>query len=187
MFNKIYSILFSNSEFLAYTQAQVDFSVMRNFISDLTTYHMILNISSLKTIIDQSLGVEEEEKIGHFKKFNEALKVRLQNLMSKKKKEVTSLQEMIEELSFLNNQSTQFVVAETFKGFQIIVDAFNSTANEVFVRDREALLKESRELYNQICDQCLKNFVKRPMKRIVAKPKEETEQKKSWLSRMFSS
>jgi hypothetical protein len=184
---KIYSILFSNSEFLAYTQAKIDFSVMRNYISDLTTYHLILNISSLKTIIDQSLGVAEEEKASQFKKFNEALKVRLQGLMSKKKKEVTSLQEMIEELSFLSNQSTQFVIAETFKGFQAIVDAFNSTANEVFVRDREALIKESRELYTQICDQCLKNFVKRPMKRITAKPKEESKQKKSWLSRMFSS
>lgn len=184
---KIYSILFSNSEFLAYTQAKIDFSVMRNYISDLTTYHLILNISSLKTIIDQSLGVEEEEKASHFKKFNEALKVRLQGLMSKKKKEATSIQEMIEELSFLQNQSTQFVIAETFKGFQAIVDAFSSTANEVFVRDREALLKESRELYTQICDQCMKNFVKRPMKRITAKSKAESTQKKSWLSRMFTS
>jgi hypothetical protein len=184
---KIYSILFSNSEFLAYTQSEVDFSIMRKYISDLTTYHMILNISSLKTVIDQSLHVADEEKASHFKQFNDALKVRLQGLMGKKQKEVTSLQEMIKELSFLQNEATQFVIAETFKGFQIIVDAFNSTANEVFVRDREALLKESKELYTQICDQCMRNFVKRPMPRATKKKSDEpTQEKKSWLGKLFS-
>jgi len=184
---KIYSILFSNSEFLAYAQAEVDFSIMRKYISDLTTYHMILNISSLKTVIDQSLRVTDEEKASHFKQFNEALKARLQGMMGKKKKEVTTFKEMIEELSFLDNEATQYVIAETFKGFQIIVDAFNATANEVFVRDREALLKESKELYTQICDQCMRNFVKRPMPRVIKKKKEaDTNEKKSWLGKLFS-
>lgn len=184
---KIYSIVFSNSEFLAYTQTEVDFSITRKYISDLTTYHLILNIASLKTVVDKSMRVSDDEKASHFKRFNEALKLKLQGLMSTKKKQVTSLKEMIEELRFLDNEATQFVIAETFKGFQAIVDAFNSTANEVFVRDREALLKESKELYTQICDQCMKNFVKRPMKIVIQKaPEAEPEKKKSWLGKLFS-
>jgi len=183
---KIYSILFSNSEFLAYTRELVDFSTMRNYISDLCTYHLILNIAQLKAVIDLSLNVPDEEKMNHFKLFNEALKLKLHNLISGKVEE-KSLRDIIEDLDFLDNSSLQFVIAETFEGFQTLADAFNATQSDYFVNDREALMKESRDLYSQICNKCLKNFTVRPVKREVMQAREETNGKRSWLTRLFSS
>ena len=160
---------------------------MRELISDLTTSHLIQNIAQLKIVVDRSLDASEAKKSVQFKQFNEALKIKLQGLMSTGKQEEKSLRDMIHELVFLQNESAQFVIAETFKGFQAIVDAFNSTANDYFVRDRETLLKESRALYDQICTKCLKGFVNQPIDHLVKRPPEATERKRSWFNRLFSS
>ena len=184
---RIYSILFSNSEFLKYSKEAVDFSIMRRYISNLTTYHLILSVSELKLIVDRSLKAPSDNRPDHFKQFGEVLKLKLQGLISSRKDEEKSFQEMIQELSFLQDDATQFVIAETFKGFQAIADAFNDTIKDYFVRDREALLQESRELYSQICAQCLKNVVVRPARRELRKTAVEAGKKgKSWLSRLFS-
>lgn len=158
---RIYSILFSNSEFLTYTDDAVDFSTMRELISNLSTYHLILNISELKEIVDRSLRAAGEDRSNQFKRFQEALKRKLRGLIGKSS-EKKSLVEIIRDLEFLDSPSIQFVIADTFKGFQAIADAFTATANDFFVKDREAMLKESQELYYEICDQCLKNFVRLP-------------------------
>ena len=184
---KIYSIIFSNSQFLAYSEQKLDLPVMRDLISDLTTSHLIQNIAQLKIVVDRSLDTNEAKKSVQFKQFNDALKIKLQGLMGTGKQEEKSLGEMIRELVFLQNESAQFVIAETFKGFQAIVDAFNSTANDYFVRDREALLKESRALYDQICSKCLKGFVNQPLEQLVKKTPETTGRRRSWLGRLFSS
>jgi hypothetical protein len=84
---RIYSILYSNNEFLDCTEQKVDFSTMRKYISDLCTYHLILNIAQLKEVIDRSLGIPDDEKSSQFKMFNEALKLRLQNLIVKSEEE----------------------------------------------------------------------------------------------------
>ncbi len=183
---KIYSIIYSNSAFLEHSDDDIDLSIMRSFISDLTTYHLIQNIAQLKYIIESS-PIQDEEKNSQFERFSDALKVRLHSLMDNVKQKERSLKSMIDELAFLNNKSSQFVVADTFKGFQYIVDAFNATSSDFFVNDKEAMLKESRALYNQICNQCLKGFGNRPSlkKRALdslSKPKE----KRSWLGRLFS-
>jgi hypothetical protein len=124
-----------------------------------------------------------------FKRFHEALKLRLHNLMGRAK-ETKTLQEMIQDLEFIDNESVQFVIADTFKGFQTIADAFKATANDYFVKDREELMKESRELYNQICDQCMKNFMqigkKPPGKKGKGASKDEAVDKNSWLTRLVS-
>lgn len=184
---RIYSILFSNSEFFIYADETVDFSTMRELISNLSTYHLILNISQLKEVVDRSLKTSEEEKSRQFKRFHEALKLKLQGLIGKNA-ERKSIVDMIRDLEFLENEAIQFVVADTFKGFQIIADAFTATANDYFVKDREALIKESRELYHEICDQCLKNFVQMPVKPVRKSSDAETgqaKQKKSLLGRLF--
>jgi len=184
---KIYSIIYSNESFLEYSEEDIDLSIMRSFISDLTSYHLIQNIAQLKYIIE-SAPIQEEEKSSQFDRFSDALKVRLSSLMDDVKQKERSLKSMIEELSFLNNKSSQFIVADTFKGFQYIVDAFNSTSSDFFVNDKEAMLKESRALYNQICNQCLKGFGSRPnIKKAALKSIEKTKEKRSWLGKFFSS
>jgi len=182
---RIYSILYSNTEFLEYTKEELDFSTMRKYISDLSTYHLILNIAQLKSVIDRSLIIPEEDKHSHFKMFNEALKKRLHNILGGSEEEKT-LTELISELGFLENKSLQFVIAETFEGFQAIADAFTSSATDYFVNDREALLRESRGLYKQICNQCLKNFVIRPIRHEPRQEKADVPRQKSWLTRLFS-
>jgi hypothetical protein len=94
-----------------------------------------------------------------------------------------SLAEMIEELGFIDDKQAQFLIAETFKGFQSLADAFEKTAQGYFVNDREALLKESRDLYNEVCNQCMKNFI-----HIKPKPAPVVPRKKrtSWFGRLFS-
>ncbi len=185
---RIYSILFSNTDFLKYADKgeEFDFTIMRKYISELSTYHLILNIAQLKEVIDQSLSISDEDKNNHFKMFNEALKRSLHNMVSKQHEEKT-LMGLIEDLGFLENKSLQFVIAETFRGFQQIADAFNESASDYFVNDRETLIRESRELYKQICNQCMKNFLIRPTRH---EPKPETaavdKQQKSWLTRLFS-
>ena len=158
---------------------------MRRYISDLSTYHLILNIAQLKAVIDRSLTIPEEDKHSHFKMFNEALKKRLHNMLGGGD-EGKTLTELISELGFLENKSLQFVIAGTFEGFQIIADAFTNSATDYFVNDRETLLRESRELYKQICNQCLKNFVIRPVRHEPRQDKSEEVQQKSWLTRLFS-
>ncbi|MCP3671457.1 MAG: hypothetical protein GY814_13710 [Gammaproteobacteria bacterium] len=182
---RIYSILYSNTEFLKYTDEKVDFSTMRNYISDLSTYHLILNVAQLKAVIDSSLSVPDADKHSHYTMFNEALKKRLHGMFAGDNDEQT-LSEIIGELGFLENKSLQFIIAETFAGFQTIADAFTSSTSDYFVNDREALIRESRELYKQICNQCLKNFVVRPVR--YEKKQEQTGevQHKSWLTRLFS-
>lgn len=182
---RIYSILYSNSEFLEYTEEKVDFTTMRKYISDLSTYHLILNIAQLKEVIDHSLTIPDDEKVTQFTMFNEALKLRLQNLMVKSEEE-KSLREMIDDLGFLGNQSLQFVIAETFEGFQKIADAFTNSATDYFVHDKEALLKESNDLYKQICNQCMKNFLVRPTRHEPSEKGKVEQPKKSWLSKLFS-
>ena len=183
---RIYSILFSNSEFLKHANETIDFSIMRKYISDLTTYHLILSVSELKLVVDRSLKAPSDDKPDHFKRFGEVLKIKLQGLIGSKKGEEKSFQDMIQELGFLENDATQFVIAETFKGFQAIADAFNDTIKDYFVRDRETLLKESRGLYSQICAQCLKNVIVRPTRREITKTAGGAKEGKSWLGRLFS-
>jgi len=186
---RIYSILFSNSEFLKHSKETIDFSIMRKYISDLTTYHLIQSVSELKLVIDSSLATSTPNKPDHFKQFGELLKIKLQSLMrTKKEEEEKTFHEMIKELDFLDNSASQFVIAETFKGFQAIADAFSSTVNDYFVRDRETLLKESRTLYTQICSQCLKNVIVRPTRPTITANENDSTKKenKSWLGRLFS-
>lgn len=182
---RIYSILYSNTEFLEYTDEKVDFSTMRKYISDLSTYHLILNIAQLKEVIDRTLTIPEEDKYTHFKMINDALKQRLHNLVSGKE-EVRTFTDLISELGFLENKSLQFVIAETFAGFQRIADAFTNSATDYFVSDRETMLRESKELYKQICNQCLKNFVVRPVHPESKRGTFGETKKKSWLTRLFS-
>ncbi len=186
---RIYSILFTNAEFLEYTDKKLDFSTMRRLISNLSTYHLILNVAELKGVVERGLSQSADERFIQFRRFHEALKLRLHNLMGRTK-ETKTLQEMIEDLEFINNESVQFVIADTFKGFQTIADAFKATANDFFVKDREKLMKESRDLYNQICDQCMKNFMqigKKPVARKAqAESRKDSVDKKSWLTRLAS-
>jgi len=186
---RIYSILFSNAEFLAYSNEIIDFSVMRDYISDLTTYHLIQSVSELKLVVDRTITAPSDDKPDYFKRFGEVLKIKLQGLIGTQKEGDMTFQQMIEELGFLQNDATQFVIADTFKGFQAIADAFNNTVNDYFVRDRETLLKESRGLYSQICAQCLKNVIVRPKKpRPLSKGGAAGGggKGKSWLGRLFS-
>jgi len=186
---RIYSILFSNAEFLAYSNETIDFSIMRDYISDLTTYHLIQSVSELKLVVDRTISAPSDDKPDYFKRFGEVLKIKLQGLIGSQKEEDMTFQQMIEELGFLQNDATQFVIADTFKGFQAIADAFNETVNDYFVRDREALLKESRGLYSQICAQCLKNVIVRPIKSRPSSKKGAADGEgkgKSWLGRLFS-
>ncbi|WP_260294697.1 hypothetical protein [Sedimenticola hydrogenitrophicus] len=190
---KIYSILFSNATLLSHSRAimtkerEIELEKMRGLISDLTTYHLIQNIAQLKVVVDRSILVPDDEKVSHFKQFSDVLRIKLQGLMDHDKQKEKSLREMIDELVFLKNESAQFVIAETFAGFQDIVDAFNSGVSDYFVRDKEALLKESRALYNEICNQCLKGVIKRPMQLHPHKVHTPTaERKRSWLGRLFS-
>ncbi|AKH19382.1 hypothetical protein [Sedimenticola thiotaurini] len=190
---KIYSILFSNETLLAHSRERLadkqklELERMRGLISKLTTYHLIQNIAQLKVVVDRTMLVPDDEKTSHFKQFSEILKIKLQGLMDHEKQKEKSLREMIDELVFLNNESAQFVIAETFAGFQDIVDAFNASASDYFVRDREALLKESRTLYNEICNQCLKNMIKRPalLQNHSGKSNPRTK-KASWIRRLLS-
>ena len=78
---RIYSIIFSNSEFLAYDDRKIDFSVMQGLISDLTTFHLVQNIAQLKIVVDRSISASEEKKAVRFRQFNEALKLKLQGMM----------------------------------------------------------------------------------------------------------
>ncbi|MET0085171.1 MAG: hypothetical protein ABW082_01575 [Sedimenticola sp.] len=187
---RIYSIIFSNASYVRHSDEKINFTEMRELISHLTTYHLIQNITQLKGIIDRNLVASDEERENRFKLFNEALKLRLQGLISTSKSKDKSFQEMIEELGFIQNKKVQFVIADTFKGFQTIADAFNDSANDYFVEDREAIIKESRTLYNDICNQCLKGLVARP--KTEQELEAETEEshspmeKKSWFSRLFA-
>lgn len=190
---KIYSILFSNAALLAHGRAiiakerKIELEKMRHLISDLTTYHLIQNIAQLKVVVDRTILVPDDEKVSYFSQFSDVLKIKLQGLMDQERQRDKSLREMIEELVFLKNESAQFVIAETFSGFQDIVDAFNSGVSDYFVRDKEALLKESRALYNEICNQCIKGVIKRPVQFRHQKSQVGTEEKKrSWLGRLFS-
>ena len=93
---------------------------------------------------------------------------------------------MIDDLGFLGNKSLQFVIAETFEGFQNIADAFTNSATDYFIHDKEALLKESKDLYKQICNQCMKNFLVRPVRHESQKEELGEQPKKRWLSKLFS-
>jgi hypothetical protein len=189
---KIYSILFSNANLLSHSRAiatkeqNIQLEKMRSLISDLTSYHLIQNLAQLKVVVDRSMLGPEDEKVSHFKQFSDILKIKLHGLMDHDKQKDKSLREMIDELVFLNNDAAQFVIAETFAGFQDIVDAFNSSASDYFVRDKEALLKESRSLYNEICNQCLKGVIKRPIVLKKNRGPEPTAKKQSWLGRLFT-
>ncbi|MCP3870864.1 MAG: hypothetical protein GY703_22770 [Gammaproteobacteria bacterium] len=183
---RIYSIIYSNSEFLAYGKQQIDQKIVKSLISDLTTYHLIQNIAQLKIIVDRGIG-NSDRRLNHFRQFNEALKLKLQGLMGTQKQQNKSLKEMIQELSFLQDESSQFVIAETFKGFQIIVDAFDSISRDYFVRDKEALLAESRGLYNEICNKCLRGFVTKPIELSGKKDAADCKSSRSWFGRLFTS
>ena len=183
---RIYSIIFSNANFVRYSQREVDFSVMRELISHLTTYHLIQNITQLKSIIERSMVAPDEEKESRFKLFNEALKLKLQGLISVSQSKEKSFQEMIDELGFIQNKKVQFVIADTFSGFQTIADAFNASANDYFIEDKEVIMKESRTLYNDICNQCLKGLIVRPKAEQELEDENQIQEKKSWLSRIFA-
>ena len=178
----IYGVIFANSDFLKYAQKTVDFSTMRQLISQLSTYHLIQNLAFLRRVVEKGLTLPEDEKTARFKTFNEVIRLKLQGLMGGTRISEKSLAEMIEELGFIDNKQVQFLIAETFKGFQSLADAFEKTTKGYFVNDREALLKESRDLYNEVCNQCMKNFV-----HIKPKPATSVHRKKrtSWFRRLF--
>jgi hypothetical protein len=183
---KIYSIIFSNVEYLTSIGKSVNFLVMRQLISNLTAFHLYDNIAQLKNIVERNLSASSEERSNQFKRFNEALKQKLLGLMGTNVDQELSLKQMIDELGFLQNKSVQFLIAETFKGFQHIVDAFNTSTTEYFVRDQDALIKESRTLYNQICNQTMRMFRNDNTKNKLLTRFSGEAKKKSWLARLFS-
>jgi hypothetical protein len=190
---RIYSILFSNTDIVSFSRSDVDFSVMRNLISHLTSYHLIRNITLLKNLIEKTLIMPEDELKNRFRLFNDALKLKLSGLIHPTKNREKGFQEMIEDLGFIQNKKIQFVVADTFKGFQEIADAFNKSANDYFVQDREALMKEARTLYDDICTQCLKGLVYRKKSstpehdQAALSRYDQSTGKRSWISWVFSS
>jgi hypothetical protein len=98
-----------------------------------------------------------------------------------------SLSDMIRDLGFIGDKSVQFAIADTYKGFQNLVDAFSQVSEGYFVKDKQALESESRSLYEQICTKCLKNFVhvKPAVIGRSAKAKKE-KSKKGFFSGLFS-
>ena len=94
-----------------------------------------------------------------------------------------SLSDMIRELGFIDNKQVQFLIAETFKGFQSLADAFETTTKDYFVKDRKALLNESRELYGEVCNQCMKNFVHIKPRQV---SKAAGKKAAPWYRRLFS-
>ena len=86
---------------------------------------------------------------------------------------------------FIKDPQVQFLLAEAFKGFQMLADSFSSSAESYFVQDEQALVKESKEIYQNICNQCLKNFMHRPVVRIRKDNTGEGKRKRSWFSRLF--
>ena len=184
---RIYSIIFSNADFLAYADQPVDFSIMRQQISNLSTFHLTLSVAELKSTVERGLDGGDEENIHKFNRFNDALKHRLQGLIQKKEGEGKSFLQMVKELEFLQDNSVQFVIADTFEGFQLIADAFTASQNDYFVKDRTAMMEESRKLYNQICEQCLKHFVYKPARSTKAEDPDKGSEKKVWYKRIFSS
>ena len=179
----IYGVIFANSDFLKYAQEPVDFSTMRQLISQLTTYHLIQNVAFLRRVVEKDLTLPEDEKTARFKTFKEVIRLKLQGLMGGTRISEKSLAEMIEELGFIDNKQVQFLIAETFKGFQLLADAFEKTSKGYFVNDREALLKESRDLYHEVCNQCMKNFVHMKPKPAANVPRNT---RTSWFRRLFS-
>ena len=155
---------------------------MRQLISHLSTYHLIQNVTFLRHVVEKNLTVPEEEKTARFKQFNEVIRLKLQSLIGGTRAVEKSLAEMIEELGFIDNQKVQFLIAETFKGFQALADAFQTTTKGYFINDREALLKESRELYEEVCNQCMRNFVHIKPKQAAAAPRKKPT---SWFRRLF--
>jgi len=182
---RIYSILFSNSDLVMYSGKEINFLVMRQLISHLTTYHLIQNVTQLKRMVDQALSASTGDAADRLQQFNEALKIKLQGLLNSSKSSQKSFKEMIEELGFIRDKKLQFLIADTFSGFQIIADAFNSSAKDYFVKDRQALIRESRALYNDICNQCLKGLLPRA-KKTESKQKKSRGAGRPWLSRVFS-
>ena len=180
---RIYGVIFANSDFLRYAQQSIDFSTMRALISRLSTYHLIQNVAFLRHVVEQGLTLSEEEKTKRFKQINRLLKLRLQGLMGGTRMSDKSISEMIEELGFIDNKQVQFLIAETLKGFASLATAFEQTTQDYFVRDREALLKESRELYDEVCSQCLKNFVHIKPKPVASSTRTKTA---PWYRRLFS-
>jgi hypothetical protein len=179
----IYGVIFANSDFLKYAQKTVDFSTMRRLISQLSTYHLIQNLAFLRGVVEKGLAIPEDEKSARFQTFKEVIRLKLQGLMSGNRVSEKSLAEMIEELGFIDNKQVQFLIAETFKGFQSLADAFENTTRDYFVNDRQALLKESRDLYNEVCNQCMKNFVHiKPRLATSVPPKKRA----PWFRRLFS-
>ena len=184
---KIYSIIFSNQDYLEQVNQKFNFSVMRDLISNLTTFHLYDNIAQLKNIVERHLSNSPNERTSQFKRFTDAFKQKLLGLMESNRDQDLTLRDMIDELNFLQNKSIQFVIAETFKGFQHIVDAFDTSSTDFFVRDQDAMLKESRALYNQICSQSLKIIRQDTSKHQLASHYgTPSSKKKSWLAKLFS-
>ncbi|MES9873030.1 MAG: hypothetical protein ABW146_07955 [Candidatus Sedimenticola sp. 6PFRAG7] len=186
---RIYSILFSNRDIAIYAGQEIDFTVMRNLISHLTTYHLVHNITLLRNVVDKKISAPDEEKRKRFQLFNEALKLKLEGLMSPGKKEDKTLLDMIDDLGFIKDEKVQFIIADTFHGFQVIVDSFNASANDYFVQDREKLMQESRGLYSDICVMCMKGLVHRSKEslNVKADTNNQLQQGKTgWLNRIFS-
>lgn len=179
---EIYSIIFANSDFLKYTNEQIDFAKMRSYISDLAAYHLIQNVALLRSIVDRALK-NDEDKEGQFSRFNRILKSKFQGMMQtvQEPSEEKNLADMIKELGFIGDKRVQYAIADTYKGFQSLVDAFSKVSEGYFIKDKEAMLKESRDLYDQITNRALKNFVHvkpRSVKKV--KGADEPEKKKSF-------
>ncbi|MCU7959166.1 MAG: hypothetical protein KZQ58_04030 [gamma proteobacterium symbiont of Bathyaustriella thionipta] len=177
----IYSIVFSNEDFLSYAGTRPNFRRMRDLISNLSTYHLIQNIAELRSLVERKSSADEDEKKRQFASFNKALKVKLASMMKGESIVGQSIRDMIGELGFLNDNKVQFFVAETFKGFQNLVDAFDKTMKDEFVKDKTAYEKEARALYTDICEKALRNFTIRPPIR-----RKHADQKVSFAARLLS-
>ncbi|MEW7978874.1 MAG: hypothetical protein AB2813_03490 [Candidatus Sedimenticola endophacoides] len=185
---RIYAILFSNSDLVEQTDKEINFLVMRQLISNLTTYHLVQNITQLKRMVNTLLAASTEDVVDRIHLFHEALKIKLLGLIHPTQGSRKTFQAMIDELGFIKDEKRQYLIADTFKGFQHIADAFTEVANDYFIKDQAALHKESQELYNDICNQCMRGMlVRNKHRRVKRKPGKGDSTSKPWFSRVFAS
>ncbi|MEW8015015.1 MAG: hypothetical protein AB2807_09600 [Candidatus Sedimenticola endophacoides] len=60
--------------------AEINFLVMRQLISNLTTYHLVQNITQLKRMVNTLLAASTEDVVDRIHLFHEALKIKLKSV-----------------------------------------------------------------------------------------------------------